>query len=493
MLRGWILLTGALALLAPAAPGYDAWAWLVWGREVWDGALSTAEGPAWKPLPVAVTTLFAPLGGWAPELWLVVALGGAVAAVMLAFRVGWRLGGGSLAAGLFAAGAVVLTGGFARHAAVGDAEPLLVALALGAIDRALVGRHRQALALGALAALVRPEAWPFVAAYALWRWREDRAVRPALAALAVAVPAAWFVPEWLGSGELLRSSERARIPNPGQPATADIPALETLTRATAVVFIPTAVAALWARGPARLLALAGAAWILLVAAMSQAGFSGEERYLLPGAALLGVAGAAALPRALGRERTRVGPIPPTPVRSVLVGAVALLLTVVAAVPRVADIAELGPRLAYQAELAEGLERVIADAGGRERLRACGDPAVGRYRGTLLAWHLDVAKKTVRADGRPGDVTFSSRLTEHAPLSPPTAARATEPWAVSYRPGSACRSDSTPANRSPSRSTRSSTWPASKTSSSGSSASKHARTSSQLTGVDTVGRSFARSE
>jgi hypothetical protein len=153
----------AASLLVPAAPGYDAWAWLIWGRELWDGALSTAEGPAWKPLPVAVTAILAPFGDGAPALWLVIARAGAIAAVVLAFVVGRRLATvgsdptrsarGSdprgVAVGLAAALGVLLTGGFVRHAAVGDAEPLLVALALGALDRALAGRHRQALALAA--------------------------------------------------------------------------------------------------------------------------------------------------------------------------------------------------------------------------------------------------------------------------------------------------------------------------------------------------------
>ena len=60
-------------------------------------------------------------------------------------------------------------------------------------------------------------------------WRRDAgACGRWLAALAVLVPAAWFVPEWLGSGDLLRSGARARIPNPGQPALADVPALASL-------------------------------------------------------------------------------------------------------------------------------------------------------------------------------------------------------------------------------------------------------------------------
>jgi hypothetical protein len=466
-----------LSLLVPAAPGYDAWAWLLWGREIGSLSLDTVAGPAWKPLPVLVTTLLAPAGGLAPELWLVVARAGAIAAVVLAGVVAWRLSRGSRVAAGVAAGGVLLTGGFVRHAAVGDAEPLLVALMLGAVERALAGRHRQALALGALAALVRPEVWPFLALYGIWRWREERDSRLLLAAVAVVIPAAWVVPELLSSGELFRSADRARVPNPGQPATADVPLLATLAAAAGVLFLPTALAALAARRAAAVLALAGAAWIGIVALMSQAGFSGEPRYLLPGAALVAVGGAAGLVR----------------VRRLL--PVALAAVAVFGAIRAADLADLGPRLDHQHQLAADLERAIDAAGGRDAILACGRPAVGRYRGTLLAYHLDVPKRTVLADGEPGAVTFRSRLTPGAAAAPAPRGRlvaANARWRV-YSFGRSCLSDTTGAKRSPCSSTRARTCSLSKTRRSGSPASLHSATSSQVIGVETVGRSFARSE
>ena len=81
-----------------------------------------------------------------------------------------------------------------------------------------------------------------------------------LAALAVLVPAAWFVPEWLGSGDVLRSGARARVPNPGQPALAEVPALASLWAAAKLLLVPLwmgVVLALRGRGPrARILAAA---------------------------------------------------------------------------------------------------------------------------------------------------------------------------------------------------------------------------------------------
>ena len=483
------LALAALSLLFPAAPGYDAWAWLQWGREVWDLALATEEGPAFKPLPVAATTLLAALGGAAPELWLLVSRAGAFAAVALAYRLAaqcltpstavdgvrppsrWSRAG----AGLLAALGVLLTGGFVRHAAVGDAEPLLVGLLLAAVASHRSGRPRQALALAVAAALVRVEVWPFLAAYVLWRHR--RAALPVAAGLALA----WFLPELLSSGELLRSADRARVPNPGQPATADVPLLETLRVTLTITLVPLAVIGLARRQP---LALAGLGWVVLVAAMSQAGFSGEARYLLPGAALLAVGGAAAIPgHGRGRGRT--------------LAAVAVAATLPFAVARVVDVADLGPRLAYQQDLADDLDRVVADLGGRAAILRCGEPAVGRYRGTLLAYALDVPKRAVRADGQAARLSFTSRLTKDAPREPPpppigVPLADNARWQV-YSDGSDCLSDWTGANRSPSSSTRCSTCPASNTSRSGSPDSWQSPTSSHVTGVDTVGRSLARSE
>jgi hypothetical protein len=322
-----------------------------------------------------------------------------------------------------------------------------------------------------------------------------------LAALAVAVPAAWFVPEWIGSGELLRSGDRARVPNPAAPATADRPAFATLELAlTTVVFLPAAAAALLARGRAVLPALAGAAWLGLVAIMSEIGFSGEARYALPGAAVLAVSGGAGVARGYAllaqRGGAAVAPLRARTDRTARLasgGGVTLALAAAAFSP--GDIADLPQRLSYQHRLAADLDDAIAQAGGAERIRALGRPAVGRYRGTLLAYALDVPKHRVRADGAPGDVTFASRLTRRAAPSPPgrgaVLAKAGT-WTI-YSPGSCCDSDTTGAKRSPCSSTRRSTVGASKTSSSGSPASSHARTSSHVTGVDTVGRSFALSE
>ncbi len=401
----------ALSLLLPSTPSYDPWAWLIWGREVAAGDLDTTAGPAWKPLPVAVTALLA-LFGAAPDLWLLLARAAGIAAVLLVGRLAWRLAGESLVAALVAAASLVLVSGFVRGAALGFSEGLLVALIAAAALCHLDGRRRAALVLGTLAALLRPEVWPFLLAYGIWLWRRGEE-RPLLLAAAAVVPVAWFAPELWGSGELLRSTERARVPNPGQPALAAVPALEVLKRF--VLMTPPVVTVGLVLAIRRPVALAAVAWVALVALMSQAGFAGEERYLLPAAAAACVAAGVAWASARG-------------VRLVLFAAFAL-----APLPLVAaEAADLRRDLADDAALRSGLEAAIADAGGAERLR-CGALAAGRYRFPLVAWHLDVPISAVgfTRGGRDGTV-LRSRLRRGEPLVPAPQGRLAGrggPWEI----------------------------------------------------------------
>src|SRR3954463_7838332 len=59
--RGWAvagaacLVVAALSLLVSHGATYAPPGWLLGGREIAHGALSTPAGPSWKPLPVLVT------------------------------------------------------------------------------------------------------------------------------------------------------------------------------------------------------------------------------------------------------------------------------------------------------------------------------------------------------------------------------------------------------------------------------------------------------
>jgi hypothetical protein len=413
------------ALVIAPAPSYDPWAWLLWGREIAHGTLSTAEGPAFKPLTVAVTTVLSVLGSAAPVAWVIVARTGAVLAVLLAFRLGRRLGGA--AAGVVAAVGVALCGDLLGYSAAGAEPGWTIALALAGIEAWRADRPRAALACGVGCALLRVEAWPFLLAFGVVLWRRRPQDRALLAAWAVAVPALWLVPEWLGSGDLLRSGSRARVPNPGQPATEAVPALAALREAAALLLFPLWIGAVFAPRAARPLLFAGLAWIALVAVMAQAGFSGEPRYSLPGGAVVAIAGAAGLVAAAQRSASwpaarRRGPTASweaarrrstTVAWAVVVGAL-----LIAAAPKLADLPDLRRDQAYQRGMAADLRHVIVLAGGREALLACGRPYVGDLRGPLLAYHLDVEKRRVAFVPRPPGAVFRSRIAPDAPVEPP---------------------------------------------------------------------------
>ncbi|MBW3651009.1 MAG: hypothetical protein KY458_10615 [Actinobacteria bacterium] len=409
----------ASLLVVRPAPSYDPWAWSLWGRELLHGRLSTAGGPAFKPLPVALSAVLAVLGDAGPWAWVLVARVAAVAAAGLAWRVTARLAGGSRAAGAAGAMAVLFCGHYLWYASSGLAEGLLVALALAAVEAARAGRPRLALALAVGCGLLRVETWPFlvVAAAAVWRRRPQD--RPLLVAAAGTIPALWLLPELVGSGDAFRSAARARVPNPGQPALADIPGLASLDAALALPLWPlwVGIALLGWRAwkndhPAAREALvplaAGGAWLGLVALMAQVGFSGEPRYALPGAVLISMSGAVGLVIGMP-ERLRRLPLP--------AAAAATVLLVAAAAPRTAGLSEVRRSQAYQWGLQSDLRRVIAMAGGVDSVVACGRPYVGRLQGPLLAYHLDVPRSAVEPDRppqAPGVVFRASRV----PTAPP---------------------------------------------------------------------------
>jgi hypothetical protein len=405
------------ALVIAPAPSYDPWAWLLWGRELAHGTLSTQEGPAFKPLPAFVCAPLSLLGGAAPTAWVIIARTGAVLAALLAFDLGRRLGG--VPAGVVAAVGIVLCGGFLGYSAAGAEPGWTIAFGLLGLEAWRAGRPRAALLCGVACALLRVEAWPFLLAFGVLLWRRRPQDRGLLVAAAVAVPALWFVPELLASGDPLRSGARARIPNPGQPAEAAIPALASLREAVALPLWPlwagAAIAAVLVPA-ARLLLAAGLAWIALVAAMAQAGFSGEPRYALPGATLIAIAGAAGLVAAATRRRPAIARG-----RRAIAAATALVAAglVVAASPKLADLDDLRRDQAWAAGLARDLDSAIVAAGGREAVLACGRPYVGDLRGPLLAYHLDVEKRRVAFEPRPPGVVFRSRLGAGDPVEPPS--------------------------------------------------------------------------
>jgi hypothetical protein len=399
------LALASLSLLLPSEPSYDPWAWLVWGREITHLELDTTGGPSWKPLPVALLVLVAPLGhDFSLACWIVVARAGALLALALAFQLAARLAGGpralAAAAGVVAATALALTPDGFQFAAHASEAPLAVALMFWAVLRHLDARRGQAMVLGALVCLMRPEVFPFLGLYAVWLWRAEPERRRLVAALMVLIPIAWLVPDWIGSGNPLDGGSQARSEPNWSLSHDERPWLSALDRmhqhaglALEILAGLALAAAVIRRERAVLLLGAFAATEgALFAAMTQAGFSGNPRYVLPALAVLcalaGVGAARGAEAGAGLAARLVGAAPAWRVAG---AALALASIGVLASPLVSwrvellerDARQVGQRMELQRDLARAVERV----GGAESLRALGSATTNRALHSRLAWEL----------------------------------------------------------------------------------------------------------
>ncbi len=408
------VLVAALSLVVADRPAYDPTAWLIWGRQISEGGLDTVAGPSWKPLPILVTAPAAVLGDdpavWA---WLVVARTGGLLALVFAYRLAARFGGP--AGGVVAVAALVLAQTVVSGVTRGNSEGLLVALVLFAVLRELQGRRREALAAGFAAALVRPESWPFVGLYVLWRlvsaWRAAGRIPWRGVALAVgaglAVLIAWFVPERIGSGDFFRAASRALEPVAGSPAQADRPFLAVFTNGAKALAYPVYALAVLAVADAlrrrrwEVLGLAALAtgWMVVVAVMAELGFTGNLRYVTLPASMVCVlagAGTGVLVRLAGRRRW------------------ALALAVAAAAPGVVlaadSLGEEVDRVAADERLYDALPAAVARAGGVAAVNACGAVITGPFQTQAVAWALHRPSGEIRLRGTIPGTVFSRHAT-----------------------------------------------------------------------------------
>jgi hypothetical protein len=485
------LVIAACSLLMPSTPSYDPWAWLVWGREIVHLNLQTTGGPSWKPLPMIFTTVFALFGSAAPDLWLVVARAGAVIAVVMIFKLAWRLTRdlaspplrtsgrtrifGRLApllAGLIAAGSLINSLGFISDNALGYSEGLATALVLIAVDRYLDGAPRQAFVVGFFAALDRPELWVFWVPYGLFLFWRDPATRKLVVTLFAFIPVLWFLPELWGSGHLFRNVTRALHPRSNSAAFSSCPICtvykqeawpEVLNRVkyAGIVGLLAAAfglwhgrAAWWRRRPidpgirarAWLLAvgLFGFAWWLGIAIETQAGFSGNNRYLVLGTAPVALCGGVAwgwlaqsvgrVVRWLGRQLASLRALAAP--RFAPSAGIALAVGLFLAFPpwigkNIISLPSTHRELVYQAHLREDLSAAVNRIGRREIL-GCGTVMTEAFQVPMVAYYLGVhtlriqAPPPVPGTGTPPNVIFQTRAHPYARLMP-----IIRPWHIQY--------------------------------------------------------------
>jgi hypothetical protein len=495
------LVLGSLSLLYPSTPSYDPWGWLLWGREILHLKLNTIGANSFKPLPVLFTLPFALFGRAQPDLWLAVGRSGAIFTVLMAFKLAARLTGWfgagagerrgvarviaygpAVLAGGIAALSIVISPGYIRDAALGYSECLGAGIVLLAVDRHLDDRPRQAFVLGFIPALDRPEIWAFWGLYGLYLWRRDPGARKLIVALFATAPCLWFLPELWGSGHLFRGVTRALHPRKNAatftkcPFCTEMKAAWDLSLARVKVVSGLmalgAAVAIWLalrrrssgfaasvreqahrpEGVVLVLAVVAILWFVEISAMTQYGFSGNDRYLIIGGALVAVVGGVGwglvawkLGELLGRA---TGPVPGAAVAVAAASAVFLVFPNWVGGHFKAH--PLNHALRYQAELREDVSAIIGKAGGAKKVLACGSIETDNFEVPMVAWYLDVdatdisdqLSPSVANRGAPADpnVILQARDTGNARLLPkvPKTERYTEIKQRTFRLYEHCR-------------------------------------------------------
>jgi hypothetical protein len=353
----------------------------------------------------------------------------------------------ALLAGCIGAFSLVLSasGGFVSSNALGYSEGFAAALLLISIDRHLDGKPRQAFVVGFLVALDRPEIWLFWGPYGLWLFWRDPGARVLVAALFVITPIVWFVPVYLGCGSFSCSVSRATHPRSNSLAFASNPFVAELKRAAwptmllrikvVAALLVVAVAVILARTyrrsglaglrtdrsqarlTAALMGLGGLAWFVVIGVMTQVGFSGNNRYLVLGSALVDICGAvgfgwAARELAVLASRRRRG----SASGSSAVGAglqwaaAAIVALVFLFLPNwvgnsTISIARTHGSLVYQARLRQGMDDLITRFGGADKVLSCGSVMTEGFQVPMVAFLLDVPTTRIEAPPTLGGAAY----------------------------------------------------------------------------------------
>jgi hypothetical protein len=447
--RWWPVVAGVAGLaalsvlwmaLTHAHPSFDAYGWMVWGRQTLAGDLNTAAAPSWKPLPYLFDLPFALFGHTQLWLWTFTAtflgLGGSifagrVAATLAGPGPGWM----RWLAGLFGAGAFLGLYGMWHQLLITDTDPIVVGLCLAAVDAHLHGHRRWALTALFFAGLGRPEVWLPLGLYGLWLMREP-GQRPLVLGLGVTTLLAWFLipgltsPSWFQAGNAALGF--ATAVRHGSKVAAVLIRLRSLY--DPLVWGAVALAcgrALWRRDRAWLI-LIGAAllWVATEVAFAYHGWPAAPRYLLEPAAVFGVLAAAAVARAARRlvalsrparrRRGRAADVAPSgqrpaparlPARPPRWRA-ALLTVILATATGLFGAARVGALLhdanheLLVTRQLDALQTALSHAGGAGHIRACAAPLGRVGNESELAWLLGLNVGDV---GHKPGVFFRRRL------------------------------------------------------------------------------------
>ena len=396
-----VLFSFLLIRWAGTRPGYDPYGWLIWGYQTLHLSLDLGGAPSWKPLTWLFDVPFS-LFGHSLSLWLwmvtsvSIALAGSIFAGRLSYRLS-RLAGvehhAAIVAGLFAGACLLGIEDYFHYLMSVQSDPMIVTFCLAAIDCHLAGRYRWALALGVLAALGRPEAWPWIGLYGIWLWRRFPSMRWLVAGGLALIPALWFGIPTITNGRPFVAGQLALL-SPRELHQNKI--IGTLHRFTALQYLPVQVLALvtiavaWWRRNWTLLILAGGAvgWLIIELAFVLHGWPGVPRYLFePAGVMIVLAGVAIgwiLQEAPKLRRHRL----PAWTGILVVG-----LIVASLVPGAISRARKEHKdIAHERERTTVIGRLVSTlnaVGGQQRVRYCGHPVTTVEYVSILAWYTNL--------------------------------------------------------------------------------------------------------
>jgi hypothetical protein len=285
-----------------------------------------------------------------------------------------------------------------------QSDPMILALCLAAIDGHVHERPRAAFVLGVLAALGRPEVWPFLGLYSLWQWRQRPEFRGLLIGGWLVVVLLWFGIPALSSRSPFVAASNAM--GSGRRLTSD-KVLGTVRRFISINELPVQLAALLAvvmaglrlrrrglrdqiramtsRDRTTLVLAAGVVlWVIIEIAFALHGWPALARYMWEAAGVLVVLAGVGLGRLLA-DRPAVPRLPGW------VGVVVAVVLVAGLVPTAisharAEHLDLKQQRLRTTEIRR-LTPAIAQLGGDTRLSSCGEPLTRLEYQTMLAYTL----------------------------------------------------------------------------------------------------------
>jgi hypothetical protein len=255
--------------------------------------------------------------------------------------------------------------------------------------------------LGALAALGRPEVWPFLAVYTIWAWRAIPSMRWLIGIGIGLILLLWFgIPAITSRSPFVAGSNAfgsgRRLKSNRVFGTIDrfLDLHETPLELAALLSL--IVAALKRDRVTLVLAAGAAAWVVIEVAFSLHGWPGLGRYMFPAAAVMVVVASVLVGRILAdlpRWLAQRVPALRMPAAGTAAGIVLAAVLVGTLVPSAVSRARIERRdLKVQRARTKEINRlsaIVSRLGGPSRLNGCGEPLTRLEYQTLLAWTLKI--------------------------------------------------------------------------------------------------------